>query len=82
MSQSTFSEKEIKYYTDIDPNIKVSFADIDPDRIEKISNMGTLDVANRAKKRKASEFKNKDEYNMYLLSVYEAGLQAKRGVLK
>ncbi len=76
------TEEEIKYYTDIGSDVKVTAEDdIDSDRWDKICYMARFDVMNRGKKREASEFNSEGEYKLYLLSMYSTVREIEAGLL-
>ncbi len=67
--ESMLSEKMFKYYTSPKFTIESSYWDKVQDRLEYIEDLAEDDVANQRKLRDKDEFKNNEEYQIYLLSV-------------
>ena len=79
----SLTKDDIKYYKDGCKGLKFTVEDaekVDTDRMESITAMATMDVANKHKKRQQSEFKNAEEYKYYQLAIYSAASRVEYGL--
>ena len=77
------TEQEINYYKSGAKGLVFTAEDakkVDGDRLDAISAQAMTDVNKKSPKRKASDFKNAEEFKFYQLALYDAATRIQYGL--